>query len=78
MEMKQDIGVLLDANIAIESELEEWRWKCGPRITELEARLSEMEAALESLKERAERVVEGEDWDLAEYILRKYGEVFAE
>lgn len=38
----------------------------GPNTTE----------ALDALKERAERVQEGEEWDLAEFILRKYEEVF--
>ena len=32
--------------------------------------------ALDALKERAERVQEGEEWDLAEFILRKYKEIF--
>lgn len=32
----------------------------------------------DALKERAERVQEGEEWDLAEFILRKYKEVFSD
>lgn len=33
--------------------------------------VAKLEDALEALRERAERVQEGEDWDLAEFIVRK-------
>ncbi len=36
-------------------------------------RIVELEAGLIALAERAERVLEGEGWNLAEYILRKHG-----
>ena len=38
----------------------------GPTTTE----------ALDALRERAERVQEGEEWDLADFILHKYEVIF--
>lgn len=48
--------------------------RCGQNLL-LGANTTEI---LDALKERAERVLEGEEWDLAEYILRKHEEVYSE
>ena len=39
--------------------------------SDLFERIAQLEEDLLALRERAERVQEGEDWDLAEFIIRK-------
>lgn len=83
---ESDIRYVLDKKlIDLEAKLEQWEIeaedKPKPRMrpmTKMEhswmdaqATIGQLEATLASLVERTERVQEGEEWDLAEFILRK-------